>query len=194
MYSNYEDATQMAQRARKYIIENYRWKDICDKFHKQLLEVCNKPEKNAPVNISMKLIEQWENELKENKLKENKLKENETSGVETSGVETSGVETSGVETSGVETSSVETLVEETKVDEDIEKIDFKEDTDEDEIIVPLKKRGVVKKTNKVEGKKKVTSGQTESLDKESLLALREKIDKLLVETSSKNKKTVKKKK
>ncbi len=213
MYSNYEDATQMAQRARKYIIENYRWKDICDKFHKQLLEVCNKPEKNAPVNISMKLIEQWENELKENttEVVETSVKPSVETSVETSvkpSVETSvkpSVETSvepSVETSvkpSVETSvkpSVETSVKpsvETSV-EDIEKIDFKEDSDEDEIIVPLKKRGVVKKTNKVEGKKKVTSEQTESLDKESLLALREKIDKLLVETSSKNKKTVKKKK
>lgn len=189
MYSNYEDATQMAQRARKYIIENYRWKDICDKFHKQLLEVCNKSEKNAPVNISMKLIEQWENELKENKFKENKTSDVETAVVDKADVETVVVDKSGVDTVVVDKSGVDT-----KVDEDIEKIDFKEDSDEDEIIVPLKKRGVVKKTNKVEGKKKVTSGQTESLDKESLLALREKIDKLLVETSSKNKKTVKKKK
>lgn len=168
IYSNYDDALQMAQRARKYIIENYRWKDIGDKFHKQLLDVCKVSEQkkaDAPANISMKLIEQWEKELKEN------------------------------------TPIV-------KIEEVVEKIDIKEES-EDEIIVPIKKRVVKKEPvkkedayikkkeetkarlkSKLEEKRKTT--ETDNLDKDSLLALREKIDKLLVESAPK--KQVKKKK
>jgi len=69
IYTNQEEAARKVASARKYICENYKWSDIGEKFRKILKEVHGVQEvkevQQKPVvdKVSMKLIEQWESEL-----------------------------------------------------------------------------------------------------------------------------------
>lgn len=64
MYGNKEDAIKKAEEARKYIIENYKWKDIGDKFYDIVRELCPVPVPGeVEESVSLDQLEKWDKEL-----------------------------------------------------------------------------------------------------------------------------------
>ena len=68
LYSNKDEAEKKALAARKHILDNYKWKEIGDKFYDILREVCPLPAMEEVVDtVSLEQVEKWEKELSSNK-------------------------------------------------------------------------------------------------------------------------------
>lgn len=184
LYSNPEDAERMGQEARRFICKNYSWESIGDKFYNILKEVNGLPSKAAEIreaissaqapkpppsgNVPLSLVQQWEKEL-------------------------------GAVKEALPSPTAPPAVSSQEAPKNL--TDAKEDPDDDIQYVPVRRREV-KKTpqsallqkkeetksrlrEKLEKKKAeeaaIDKGIDTDLDKESLLALKAKIDRLLGE-------------
>jgi len=155
MYSNQDEADKKAEASRKFILENYKWKDIGDKFYDIIRELCPVAKETIPVpeeDISLEQLKAWDKEL-------------------------------GTEEVTVEEPKVE---EKPKTTKKVVKKKVASTTTAETSAGTSTTSAVVSDYNKKleETKSRLKTKLKDKKDKEELLALKEKIDKLLNESST----------
>jgi glycosyltransferase involved in cell wall biosynthesis len=155
LYCNPEECKNIGTNARKHILENYKWSDLADKCYKIIKEVHGVKEEPAVSSVSLKMIQEWEKELKIDDVSKENL---------------------NIETLSKSTNVDEPVTPPTPVPEKPSKSKSKKNKSTEKVETSHSKR---KEETKERLRSKLKKKNDLNIDKETLVALKEKLDKLL---------------